>query len=114
MFFSSVSVQSLSCVRLFATLWTVTYQAPLSVEIFRQEYWSGLLYPPPGDLPNLGIEPESLASPALEADSLPLNLKLMIHQFFLKKETNLGLTPTPHYLHFKLSSLFTGEDGAGA
>ena len=74
--------QSLSCVRLFATLWTVTYQAPLSVEIFRQEYWSGLPYPPPGDLPNLGIEPESLASPALEADSLPLNLKLMIHQFF--------------------------------
>ena len=106
--------QSLSCVRLFVTLWTVTYQVPLSMEIFRQEYWSGLPYPTPGDLPNLGIEPESLASPALEADSLPLNLKLMIHQFFLKKETNLGLTPTPYYLHFKLSSLFIGEDGAGA
>ena len=49
---------------------------------FHQEYWSGLPYPPLGDLPNLGIEPESLASLALEADSLPLNLKLMIHQFF--------------------------------
>ena len=105
---------SLSCVRFFVTLWTVTYQAPLSMEIFRQEYWSGLPYPTPGDLPNLGIETESLASPALEADSLPLNLKLMIHQFFKKKETNLGLTPTPHYLHFKLSLLFIGEDGAGA
>jgi len=40
---------------------------------FRQEYWSGLPCPPPGDFPNPGIEPESLASPALKADSLPLS-----------------------------------------
>ena len=43
-------------------------QTPLSMEFYRQEYWSGLPYPPPGDLPNLGIEPRS---PALQADSLP-------------------------------------------
>ena len=40
-------------------------QTPLSMEFYRQEYWSGLPYPPPGDLPNLGIEPTSLMSPAL-------------------------------------------------
>ena len=41
--------------------WTVAYQAPLSVEFSRQEYWSGLPFPSPGDLPDQGIEPESLA-----------------------------------------------------
>ena len=51
--------------RLFATLWTVSHQAPLSVGFCRQEYWSGLPCPPPGDLPNPGIEPMSLMSPAL-------------------------------------------------
>ena len=45
----------------------MTYQAPLSMEFSRQEYWSGLLFPPPGDLPNPGIDPRS---PALLADSL--------------------------------------------
>ena len=54
-----------SHVRLFATLWTVAHQAPLSVGFSRQEYWSGLLCPPPGHLPNPGIEPTSLMSPAL-------------------------------------------------
>ena len=47
------------------TLWTVARQAPLSMEFSRQEYWSGLPCPPPGDLPNLGIKPTSLTSPAL-------------------------------------------------
>ena len=51
----------LNCVQLFATPWTVAQQAPLSMEFFMQEYWSGLPFPPPGDLPKLGIEP---ASPA--------------------------------------------------
>ena len=51
----------------FRTPWTVAHQAPLSMGFFRQEYWSGLPCPPPGDLPNLGIEPRS---PALQADSL--------------------------------------------
>ena len=50
---------------IFITLWTVAHQAPLSMGFSRQEYWSGLPCPPPGDLPNPGIEPMSLTSPAL-------------------------------------------------
>ena len=52
-------------VGLFATPWTVAHQAPLPVEFPRQEYWSGLPFPSPGDLYKPGIEPVSLASPAL-------------------------------------------------
>ena len=55
----------LSHVQLFVTPWTVAYQAPLSMEFSRQGYWSGLPFPPPGDLPYPRIEPASLASPAL-------------------------------------------------
>ena len=51
--------QSLSCVQLFVTLWTVTHQAPLSAEMSRQEYWSELPFPHPGNLPDSGIEPPS-------------------------------------------------------
>ena len=54
----------------FVTPWTVSRQAPLSMEFSRQEYWCGLPFPPPGDLPNPGIKP---GSPALQADSLPLS-----------------------------------------
>ena len=50
------------------TPWTVAHQAPLSIEVSRQEYWSGLPFPSPADLPNPGIQPRS---PALQADSLP-------------------------------------------
>ena len=53
-----------SHVRLLATLWTVAHQDPLSMEFSRQEYWSGLPFPTPGDLPDPGIEPESRKSPA--------------------------------------------------
>ena len=53
------------------TLWTVARQALLSMGFFSQEYWSGLPFPPPADLPNPGIKPESSVSPALQADSLP-------------------------------------------
>ena len=59
----------LSHVRLFVTPWTVGHQAPLSVEFFRQEYWSGLPFPPEGDLPHPGIEP---TSPALAGGFLLL------------------------------------------
>ena len=59
-------VKSLSRVRLFATPWTVAYQAPQSMEFSRQEYWSGWPFPSPGDLPDPGIKP---GSPALEADA---------------------------------------------
>ena len=52
-----LKVKSLSRVQLFATPWTVAHQAPLSMEFSRQAYWSGLPFPSPGDLPNLGIEP---------------------------------------------------------
>ena len=62
--------QLLSCVRPFATLWTVVHQALLSTELPRQEYWSRLPFPPPGDIPSLGIEP---TSPVLQVDSLLLS-----------------------------------------
>ena len=57
--------QMLRHVRFFVTPWTVAHQVPLSLEFPRQEYWSGLPFPPPGDLSNPGIKPMSLASPAL-------------------------------------------------
>ena len=60
-----VCAQSLRCVQLFATSWTVALQAPLSMEFSRQGYWSVLPFPPPEDLPHSGIEPMSPASPAL-------------------------------------------------
>ena len=50
--------------------WTVAHQVPLSMGFSRQEYWSGLPFPPLGDLPNPGIKPISPVSPALQADSL--------------------------------------------
>ena len=58
-------LSSFSHVRLFATLWTVVHQAPLSTGFSRVEYWSGLPCPPPRDLPNPGIEPGSPVSPTL-------------------------------------------------
>ena len=62
-----VKVKSLSPVQLFATPWTIAYQAPPSMGFSGQEYWSGLPFPSPGDLPNSGIEP---GSPAFQADAL--------------------------------------------
>ena len=65
--------KSLQSVRLFAILWTTVHRAPLSMGFSRQEYWSGLPCPSPGDLPNLGTEPMSPVPPALQADSLALS-----------------------------------------
>ena len=65
---TKTEVKSLSRVQLFVTPWTVAHQDLLSMGFPRQEYWSGLPCPPPGDLPNPGIEP---GFPALQADSLP-------------------------------------------
>ena len=62
-----MKVKLLSRVRLFATPWTLAHQAPTSMGFSRQEYWSGLPFPSPGDLPDPGIEPRS---PALQADAL--------------------------------------------
>ena len=61
--------QSVSCVQLFATPRTVANQAPLSMGFPRQEYWSGLPFPTPVDLPDPRIEPTSPVSPAWQADS---------------------------------------------
>ena len=61
-------VKSFSCVQLFATPWTVAYQAPPSMRFSRQEYWSGLPFPSLGDLPDPGIKPRSST---LQADALP-------------------------------------------
>ena len=63
-----VHAQLFSYAWLFAAPWTVVHQAPLSMEFSRQEYWSGLSFPSPGDVPNPGIKP---ASPTLQVDSLP-------------------------------------------
>ena len=68
---TGVVVVSLSRVQLFATPWTVARQAPLSMGFSKQEYWSGLPFPSPGDLPDPGIKPRS---PAVQADSLPTEL----------------------------------------
>ena len=72
------------------TPWTVACQAPLSIGFSRQEYWSGLPFPSPGDLPDPGIEP---GSSALQADSLmtelrgkPIVLKLKVQLYFLLKK----------------------------
>ena len=65
-------IVSLSRIQLFVTPQTVAYQAPLSMGLSRQEYWSGLPFCSPGDLPDPGIKPRS---PALEADSLPSELE---------------------------------------
>ena len=61
------AVKSLSHVQFFVAPWTVAYQAPPSMGFSRQEYWSGLPFPSPGDLPHPGIEP---GSPTLQADTL--------------------------------------------
>ena len=58
-------VSHFSCIRLFATLWTIVLQVSLSMRFSRQEYWSGLPCPPPGDPPNPGIKPEASRSLAL-------------------------------------------------
>ena len=62
-----LNVSSLSCVWLFVTPWTVAYEGPPSMGSSRQEYWSGLPFPSPRDLPDPGMEPQS---PALQADAL--------------------------------------------
>ena len=64
-------VYVLSCVQLFAALWAVARQAPLSMGFPRQEFWSGLPFPTPGDLLDPGIKPASLTSLALAGGFFP-------------------------------------------
>ena len=66
LFFSCVCVLNrFTCVQLFATLWTVAFRGPLSMEFSRQEYWSELLFPSPEHLPEPGTEPDSPVTPPL-------------------------------------------------
>ena len=74
-----VKVKSLSPIWLFATPWTATHQAPLSRRFPRQRYWSGLLFPSPGDLPNSGMKPRSSAP---QADFLLTKLQGKPYQLF--------------------------------
>ena len=67
-----MKVKLLVTPQLFVTPWTVAHQAPLSLGFFRQEYWSGLSFPSPEDLPNPGIKHASLTSPVLAGGFLPL------------------------------------------
>ena len=81
-------------VRLFEIPWTVAHQAPLSMGFSRQEYWSGLPFPAPGDLPDPGIEPMSLA---WQADSL---LSLIMQSKVENRHSRQNNTETkPHILY---------------
>ena len=75
-----------SCVQLFASLWTVACQAPLSLGFSRQEYWSGLPFHLPGDLPDPGIELSSLMSSALVPPGKPTH----VYMYFFLMERKLG------------------------
>ena len=77
--FVKVKVKSLSGIRLFATLWTIAHQAPPSVGFSRQEYWSGLPFPSPGNLPDPGIEPRSAAMQAGTLTSDPPGKPHQVH-----------------------------------
>ena len=84
------------------TLWTVAHQNPLSMGLPRQEYWGGLLFPPPGDLPDPGMEAASLMSPALAGRSFmiePFNLYLSINNTCLptKQDGATGPLSREHY-----------------
>ena len=82
-------VKSLSHVQLFGTPWTVAYQVPLSMKSSRQEYWSGLLFPSPGDHPDPGIEPRSpaLAGRFFTTNYTPIKMKKPILSVFIIQRT---------------------------
>ena len=122
------SPEIFSCVRLFVTLWTTAHQAPLSMGFYRQEHWSGLPCPPPGDLPDPGIKlafptsagvffitgpqgmPQSPPSPSEKPDSLPLftwpSLAITTQA---PVQPAAKTTSIPHFTHFILfPHFFTG------
>ena len=101
-----------SCLTLFATPWTVAYLAPPTMGFSRQEYWNGLPFPSPGDLPDPGIEP---GPPALEADALTSEpprkpQQMAIHWFFSNLDPTQTLYEIWNYFQFSFhdvgSSLF--------
>ena len=82
--------QLLSRVWLFATPQTVTHQASLCMEFSRQEYWSGFPFPTPGDLPNPGTEPMSLASPVLAGGFFTTSTKRVRHKLMAEHASLSG------------------------
>ena len=94
-------VQLLSPIWLFSTPKAVTCQAPLSMGFPRQEYWSGLPFPPPGDLPNPGIEPTSLTSPAMIGrfitTSTTQEASPWLVEKILKNKSKISTTLQTHY-----------------
>ena len=95
-----MKVKSLSCVRLFVTPWTVAYQATLSMGFSMQEYWSGLPFPFPGDLTNLGIEP---GSPELQADSLLTEPPRKLQLIAMNKECCCRHSCAFHLVYIRLT-----------
>ena len=96
--------RALSCfssVQLFMTLWTAAHQTPLSMGFSRQEYWTGLPRPPPGDLPDPGTKPASLKSPALAGrfftTSATWKVPLVI------REIQIRNTLSCHFIPIKMS-----------
>ena len=87
-----------SCVQFFMTLWTIAHQAPLSMGFSRREQWSGLPFPTPGDLPDPGIEPVSLMSPALAGGLFTTSATWVISQYFT------GLENKVHFNIFYISN----------
>ena len=89
-----------SRVQLLAALWTGAHQVPLSLGFPRQEHWSGLPFPPPGDLPNPGIKPTSLMSPALASRLLTASLTweapVSHKDTYIPSLLNLPPTHLPH------------------
>ena len=86
--YKKVKVKSLTRIRLFATPWTVAYQAPPSMGFSRQECWSGSPFPSPGDLPEPRIEP---GSPELQADALPSEPPGKLDNQSYKRRKKVGL-----------------------
>ena len=92
-----------SLLQFFVTHWTAAHQALLSIGFFRQEYWNGLLCPPPGDLPNPGVKPESLISPALAGGFFTVSTTWEAHLYYkgqqmLPNRTPMPPTPLHHHL----------------
>ena len=100
-----LKVKSLSHVRLSAAPWTVALQAPPSMGFSRHEYWSGLPFPSPGDLPDPGIEPRS---PTLQADALTSEPPGKPHVVACIKISFLWLHDIPSYIHCGFPA---GSDG---
>ena len=105
-------VKSLSHVQLLATLWTVAYQAPQSTEFSRQEYWSELPCPPPGDLLDLGIKLASSMSPAVAGGFFTTSAKIVKVKSFSR--VRLFVTPwtvayqAPQSMEFSRQEYWSG------